>query len=355
VNRKVAKQVPNVQAIGARLEAWFPSVFRDLPWRKRRNPWRVFVSEVMLQQTQASRVAEKFPAFLRRFPNPKRLAESTELSVLSLWQGLGYYRRAKNLRAAAQMIVAQYGGRVPRSVQELQTLPGIGRYSAGAIASIAFGQAAPIVDGNVARVLSRIADRRETTKGTIADEWLWSTAQKLVHAANSPAVLNEAIMELGATICTPRAPRCGECPLKRCCGSFKANSQEFVPLSNSAAPRKTVVHHACVEIRGSKIGVETRPAKGLWAGMLSPPVVESSSVYSTAKLLRERPDIKKIKKFHREFEFLTTHRTVRIRVYQVVFHSGAKLRWVDVAKLNKFAVSNAVLRMVKAALQNMQA
>ena len=234
MKRKVAKQVPNARAIATRLQEWFPRVLRDLPWRKRRTPWRVLVSEVMLQQTQASRVAEKFPAFLRRFPSPQRLAESTELSVLSLWQGLGYYRRAKNLRAAAQMMVAQFGGRVPRSVQELQTLPGIGRYSAGAIASIAFGQAAPIVDGNVARVLSRIADRRETTKGKIAEAWLWSTAEELVRSAKSPAVLNEALMELGATVCTPRAPRCGECPLKRCCGSFKAHSQEFVPLSNSA-------------------------------------------------------------------------------------------------------------------------
>ena len=355
MKRKVAKQVPNARAIATRLQEWFPRVLRDLPWRKRRTPWRVLVSEVMLQQTQASRVAEKFPAFLRRFPSPQRLAESTELSVLSLWQGLGYYRRAKNLRAAAQMMVAQFGGRVPRSVQELQTLPGIGRYSAGAIASIAFGQAAPIVDGNVARVLSRIADRRETTKGKIAEAWLWSTAEELVRSAKSPAVLNEALMELGATVCTPRAPRCGECPLKRCCGSFKAHSQEFVPLSNSAAPRKTVVHHAFVEIRGLKIGVETRPATGLWAGMLSPPVVESSSVYSVAKLMCERRDIKRIKKFQREFEFLTTHRTVRIRVYQVEFHSGAKVRWVDVEKLNKLAVSNAVLRMVNVAQKNMDA
>lgn len=324
-------------------------VLRDLPWRKRRTPWRVFVSEVMLQQTQVSRVAEKFPAFLRRFPTPKRLASSCEQDVLSLWQGLGYYRRAKNLHAAAKIITARFGGRVPQTSHELQSLPGIGRYSAGAIASIAFGQAAPIVDGNVVRVLSRLADWRESTKGNIANEWLWSTAEKFVCGAKSPAVLNEALMELGATVCVPKNPRCMVCPVRVCCAAFKANSQEFVPLKQTAVPRRTVVHHAFVEIRKGTMGVQTRPAKGLWAGMLSPPVFESATVCNARKLLRERPEIKRIEQFRGEFEFLTTHRTIRIRVYAVEFCSQAKLRWIELEKLKKYAVSNAVLRIADAA------
>ena len=351
VNRKVAKQVRVSLSAVSRLEAWFPLVLRDLPWRNRRTPWRVFVSEVMLQQTQASRVAEKFPAFVRQFPTPKRLAQAPEQDVLALWQGLGYYRRAKNLQAAAKIISTQFGGRVPSTVQELQSLPGIGRYSAGAIASIAFHQAAPIVDGNVARVFSRLADRRESAKDKIAQEWLWSTAEKCVRSAKSAAVLNEALMELGATVCVPKNPRCMQCPVRACCAAFKANSQEFVPLKQSSAPRRTVVHHALVEIRGSKIGVQTRPAKGLWAGMLSPPVFESSSVLSAATLLREVGDIEHIQQFRGEFEFLTTHRTIRIRVYLVKFRSQAKLRWIDLQKLNEYAVSNAVLRIADAAVQ----
>ena len=234
VNRKVAKQVRVSLSAVSRLEAWFPLVLRDLPWRNRRTPWRVFVSEVMLQQTQASRVAEKFPAFVRQFPTPKRLAQAPEQDVLALWQGLGYYRRAKNLQAAAKIISTQFGGRVPSTVQELQSLPGIGRYSAGAIASIAFHQAAPIVDGNVARVFSRLADRRESAKDKIAQEWLWSTAEKCVRSAKSAAVLNEALMELGATVCVPKNPRCMQCPVRACCAAFKANSQEFVPLKQSS-------------------------------------------------------------------------------------------------------------------------
>ncbi len=305
----------------------------------------------MLQQTQASRVAEKFPAFMRRFPTPRSLAHSAQQDVFSLWQGLGYYRRAKNMRAAAQMIVAQYGGRVPHALEALRSLPGIGRYSAGAIASIAFGQAAPIVDGNVARVLSRLFDRRESTKGKIADEWLWSTAEQFVRAAKSPAVLNEALMEFGATLCTPKNPRCAECPVRACCASFKANSQDVVPMKESAAHRRKVVHHAFVELRGAKIGVQVRPATGLWAGLLSPPVVESKTVLSAAKLLGECGDVQHIEKFRGEFEFLTTHRVIRIRVYMVKFDCQAKLRWIDVANLKKYGVSNAVLRIADLATQ----
>ena len=349
--RKVAKQVPNLPAVVLRLEAWFPRVLRNLPWRKQRTPWRVFVSEVMLQQTQASRVAEKFPAFVRRFPNPKRLARACEQDVLALWQGLGYYRRAKNLHAAAKIITTRCRGRVPRTSLELQSLPGIGRYSAGAIASIAFDKAEPIVDGNVARVLSRLADRRESAKGKVADEWLWSAAEKCVRAAKSPAVLNEALMELGATVCVPKNPRCAQCPVRACCAAFKANSQEFVPLKQSAAPKRMVVHHALVEIRGSSMGMITRPATGLWAGMLSPPVVESVQVLRPAKLLAEMREVKRIEKFRGEFTFLTTHRAIRFRVYVAKFHSKAKLRWISLKKLEHHAVSNAVLKIAKTAAE----
>ncbi|MCE9618320.1 MAG: NUDIX domain-containing protein [Planctomycetes bacterium] len=305
----------------------------------------------MLQQTQAGRVAQMYPAFLRRFPTPKRLARSTEQAVLSQWQGLGYYRRARNLQAAAKEMTLRFGGRVPRLLEDLRSLPGVGRYTAGAVASLAYGQAAPIVDGNVARVLSRLADRRESVKGSAAQTWLWSAAERLVRAAKSPAVLNEALMELGATICTPRSPRCGACPLKSLCASRRANSQEFVPLTSPDKPRRTVVHHACVEIRGSKLGVETRPATGLWAGLLSPPVVEAPGNASPARLLQMRRDIKRIRGFDREFEFLTSHRRIRFRVHHVEFRPGAKLRWIPLAKLEDYAVSNAVLQIARPPLE----
>ena len=200
-------------------------------------------------------------------------------------------------------------------------------------------------------MLSRLADRRESAKGKVADEWLWSAAEKCVRAAKSPAVLNEALMELGATVCVPKNPRCAQCPVRAYCAAFKANSQEFVPLKQSAAPKRTVVHHALVEIRGSSMGMITRPATGLWAGMLSPPVVESVRVLRPAKLLAEMREVKRIEKFRGEFTFLTTHRAIRFRVYVAKFHSQAKLRWISLQKLDHYAVSNAVLKIAKTAME----
>ena len=158
-------------------------------------------------------------------------------------------------------------------------------------------------------------------------------------------------MELGATVCVPKNPRCAQCPVRAYCAAFKANSQEFVPLKQSAASKRTVVHHALVEIRGSSMGMITRPAKGLWAGMLSPPVVESVQVLRPAKLLAEMREVKRIEKFRGEFTFLTTHRAIRFRVYVAKFHSQAKLRWISLQKIDHYAVSNAVLKIAKTAME----
>jgi A/G-specific adenine glycosylase len=347
--RKVASQTTVPRGVVSRLERWFPAVLRDLPWRRRRSPWRVLVSEVMLQQTQAARVAQRYSAFTRRFPTPRRLAEASEREVLAAWQGLGYYRRARLLRAAAQAIVRDHGGRVPGEESALLSLPGIGRYTAGAVASIAFGRAAPIVDGNVARVLLRLADRRDDPRGAAALAWLWSEAERLVRAARSPAVFNEALMELGATVCVPRSPRCGECPLRSLCAARRAGSQELVPLTRSPAPRRRVVHHALAEIRGGRLGVEARPGTGLWAGMLSPPVVEANRVRSAAQLLRLRGDLREIAGLAGQFDFATTHRAIQVRVYHARFHRRAPLRWIALESLARHPVSNAVLRIARVA------
>ena len=220
--------MPSVARISALLERWFAGAARDLPWRRRRNGWTSLVSEALLQQTQVARVAERFPEFMRLFPTPKAMALAGEAAVLRAWRGLGYYRRARSLHAAAVAVVERHGGRVPSDARRLRELPGVGRYTAGAVASIAFGKAEAIVDGNVMRVLARLADRRASTVDPAGQAWCWSQAERLAVAARRPGVTNEALMELGATVCTPANPRCDACPLARLCRSRSAGTQAIV-------------------------------------------------------------------------------------------------------------------------------
>jgi len=201
-------QTPHLGSVARRIERWFSRHQRPLPWRVAYDPYHVWVSEVMLQQTRMEVVMPYFGRFLERFRDVASLSRATDDEVTTAWSGLGYYRRAKMLRAGAAAVVSQFGGVIPSSVGELLTIPGIGRYTAGAIASIAFNERAPIVDGNVARVLSRLF-------ATESDAW--PLAEELVGAGQSPRALNQGLMELGALICKPRNPTCLVCPVHDAC------------------------------------------------------------------------------------------------------------------------------------------
>ena len=187
---------------------WFRRNARDLPWRQRqhRSGYGALVAESMLQQTQVARVIESYKAFMRRVPTVKALAAADEQEVLTMWRGLGYYRRARNLHRAAKVVINDYGGRMPATANQLRHLPGVGRYTAGAIASIVHHQREPIVDGNVRRVLARWFAKKSDDNSQ-GDRWAWSKATQLVAIAPNPGVFNEALMELGATICTPPRSR----------------------------------------------------------------------------------------------------------------------------------------------------
>ena len=261
------------------LVAWFDAARRNLPWRIERpgggrDPYRVLVSEIMLQQTQVARVLEKFDAFLARFPDAEALARADLHDVLAAWSGLGYYRRARLLHAAARVIASHPGGLTP-DLDDLKALPGVGRYTAGAIASIAFNQPAPIVDGNVARVLARLdAD----AKASATSPQTWTRATVLVTIAGAQAAagrFNEGLMELGATVCTPRAPACGRCPLAGDCVAHANASQDCYPTPKPAAARRTI-RVLCAAVYDSKgrLLVEQRPATGLWAGLWQMSAIE---------------------------------------------------------------------------------
>jgi len=191
---------------------WYDEHKRDLPWRRDRDPYRVWLSEIMLQQTRVAAVLDHYQRFLKKFPSLKRLAAAREASVLAAWSGLGYYRRARRMHAAAKVVVREYDGSFPKNREGLLQLPGIGRYTAAAIASIAYDEPVAVVDGNVERVLERVAGQRLTV------ERAWQTAGRLLDESR-PGDFNQAMMELGATVCLPRQPRCLFCPVQALCKS----------------------------------------------------------------------------------------------------------------------------------------
>lgn len=315
---------PEPGAVASRLAAWLGSAARPLPWRTGpaggRDPYLVLVSEAMLQQTQVARVVERFPHFIERFPTVTALAAAAEHDVLAEWSGMGYYRRARNLLAAARMIVAEFGGHVPKEVADLRRLPGVGRYTAGAVASIAFGQAAPIVDGNVARVLLRIHGRDAASDDRSVQGWLWDHAQALAAAAESPGSLNEAVMELGATVCTPppSMPRCERCPVREFCAARELGIQDKIPRAKARVRQRALYCAVAVVVRADgSLLMEQRPGAGMWAGLWQAPTIESLEAAPTAGQLgaevgidpgRLRPDA--------AFEHQTTHRRVLFRVWR---------------------------------------
>ena len=224
-------------SISKKLLVWYDGVARDLPWRATRDPYAIWVSEIMLQQTRVETVIPYYERFMSRFPTPRALAEADEDSVLSLWSGLGYYRRARLLHAGVREVVAQYGGDVPEDPNARRALPGVGRYTAGAIGSIAFDRREPVVDGNVTRVLTRLFRIRTPVGETTTTKRLWTEAEKLV-PADRPGDFNQALMELGATVCVPRQPKCNACPLVRECGAHAHGEVDALPVSK---PKKAPV------------------------------------------------------------------------------------------------------------------
>jgi A/G-specific adenine glycosylase len=248
------------------LLAWYRAHRRDLPWRRRRDPYAIWISEAMLQQTRVDTVIPYWERFLARFPDVERLAAAEPDEVLGAWAGLGYYSRARNLHRAAKLVVERHGGRLPDTAEGLRTLPGIGRYTSGALASIAFDRPEPVVDGNVARVLVRLHAIRESPKAPAVAARLWREAARLVRG-ESPGDLNQALMELGATVCTPRAPRCSECPLRRRCAARRAGDPEALPRRARKADPRAVEAVAVLLLRRGRALAVRRPPRGLLGGL----------------------------------------------------------------------------------------
>lgn len=263
---------PNPNEIAANLLNWWDAGHADLPWRESRDPYAIWIAEVMLQQTQIATVIPYYRRWLARFPNVTTLADAPLDEVLKLWEGLGYYSRARNLHVAARRIVTDYDARLPATAAELEKLPGIGRYTAGAVASIAFGERAAVLDGNVIRVLSRVFDVAEDVTQPATRTHLWHLAESLVPAARS-GDYNQALMELGQAICVPPNPRCLICPLHDLCLARQRGTQLERPVR---PPRRRTPHYDVVAAVIWRDGlpapdgqflIAQRPLEGLLGGL----------------------------------------------------------------------------------------
>ncbi|MEL7496736.1 MAG: A/G-specific adenine glycosylase [Planctomycetota bacterium] len=263
---KLLKSAAAKQKFQHALLDWFDEHQRDLPWRRNRTPYRIWISEIMLQQTQVATVVDYYRKFVNRFPSVRKLAEADVSEVLKLWEGLGYYRRARQLHAAAQTIVEQHRGRFPTDFDDVLALPGIGRYTAGAILSISKDQRHPILEGNTIRLFARLMEMRSDVKATANQKRLWAFSESMV-PQKRPGDFNQALMELGSELCRPKRPMCLLCPVNQFCVTFKKGLQAQIPTSVKKTKYETL-HEAVVLIpRKNKFLVRQCGPGERWEGL----------------------------------------------------------------------------------------
>lgn len=265
----------NKRTFTTELVAWFLREQRQLPWRETKNPYHIWISEIMLQQTRVDTVIPYYNRFTDRFPTPHDLAAAEQSEVLKYWEGLGYYSRVKNLQIAVQEVVEKYGGIVPDEKEIFESLRGVGPYTTGAVLSIAYGQAEPAVDGNVMRVLSRVLGIYEDIAAPKTRKLFEAAVHELIDPAD-PSSFNQGLMELGAIVCTPKSPMCGLCPVNDVCFAYERNAQGELPVKTKKGKTQTIQYDALVYEEAGKVAVEQRPDTGLLAGMWQYPLVEST-------------------------------------------------------------------------------
>lgn len=322
-------QIENPKSLRARLARWFRAHGRDLPWRRTHDPYAIMVSEFMLQQTQVATVRDYYARWLSRFPDFTSLARADEADVLHVWQGLGYYARARNLHRAAQQVVTRHDGILPDDLAAIQALPGVGRYTAGAIASFAFDRSTPIIDGNIARVIARLLNLHEPIDTTRGSDILWQTAEALLPKSGG-RLHNSAIMELGALICTPRQPQCLICPVRENC---RAKNPESLPVKKPRRKTVELAENCAWIVVDGKLLLEQQTGsrwRGLWK--LPPLTVEPSR----ARLLLA-------------LEYPFTHHRVTLSVYlpSSLPKSQPAQQWVALDDIDSVALAAPHRRAIK--------
>jgi A/G-specific adenine glycosylase len=349
--------------ISQKLLDWYDAHARELPWRGHPDPYAIWVSEIMLQQTRVETVIPYFQKWLERFPSVFELAAAPQQEVLNLWEGLGYYARARNLHRAAQIIATDYNGELPPDAQALQALPGIGRYTAAAIASIAFGKDIAALDGNIRRVLARLFDVTKPARSTQGEQLLWDLAEQNLPTGRA-GDYNQALMDLGAIICTPKSPDCPICPLTDLCQARQLGVQEQRPVKvqKTALPHHTVT--AAVIRRNGKVLIAQRPDKGLLGGMWEFPGGKIEPDESLPACLRREiceelgVDIEVGASFG-SYEHAYTHFKITLHAFECQLTDGSEptprehtaLRWVAPLELTDFPMGK-IDRQIADKLQN---
>ncbi len=345
--------------IATRLLRWYDEEKRDLPWRRAPSPWKTLVSEFMAQQTVIATVIPYFERFMTRFPDVAALAAASEDDVTALWSGLGYYARARNLHKAARAIVDSHGGAMPQTEGTLRALPGIGPYTAAAVAAIGFGARAFALDGNAARVLARLFDTPASIDLPATRVALHARGLAEVPARRA-GDFNQAVMELGATVCVPRAPRCSACPLAKVCGARAAGTEGRLPV-RTPKRAKTIVRVvccACVDAAGRVLFV--RRATGLLAGTWALPVVELDDVSESVEAARgaaQAAGATAGRLVHRgQVRHVFTHRDVTAEVFRATATNrrardgGATRRWLAPDALSEVGISSFTRKTLRIAL-----
>lgn len=352
----------NKRAFVEQLLAWWEIENKDLPWRRSKDPYAIWISEVMLQQTQIKTVIPYYERWMSRFPTIKDLALASLDEVLKLWQGLGYYSRARNLHSAARIVWDKYDGRFPEEVADLLNLPGIGRYTAGAIASIAFDHSEPVLDGNVIRVISRLADLEEDVTSSKTRNKLWLLTTHLV-PDQKPGDYNQALMELGQQVCSPSTPKCDICPVRDFCLARKRGTQYERPVR---PPKKRIPHYDVVAaiIWRSKVSdtgkflITRRPLNRMLGGLWEFPggKVEVSENYETAlqrEIIEELGIDIQVDRHLCEVKHAYTHFRITLHAFHASYISGtphnigvADHAWVSLADLDHYAFAATDLRII---------
>ncbi len=344
-----------LRALKTGLLKWYGRNARTLPWRGTHDPYRVWVSEIMLQQTQVETVKAYFVRFIDAFPNLAMLAKSPEEKVLRLWEGLGYYRRARQLHRAAQQIVAEHDGVFPHDLEAVRQLPGIGRYTAGAILSISFDARQPILEANTVRLFSRLLAFRGNSHSAAGQKTLWHFATEILPTKNT-GTFNQALMELGSLICTPREPKCTACPLFDLCPTRRSNLQDKIPVAKKKPVFESVRETAFVIERRGEIALRQCRAGERWAGLWDFPRFACDPADSTANAKRLH-QLTGLKVTPQEVFAKFQHGVTRFRISlscqrcNVVSgrlqKTGEVLRWVSLAELSNYPLNTTARKLAK--------
>ena len=342
--------------LSRRLLDWYYQHGRTLPWRDHPDSYAIWVSEIMLQQTRVETVIPYFEKWMSLFPNVKALANSSERDVLNAWVGLGYYSRARNLHKAAKMVAEKFNGKLPRDLTELRSLPGIGRYTVGAIASMAFGMDEPTLDGNLRRVFSRLFDVSEYADSPAGEKILWELAAKNLPKGQA-GDYNQALMDLGATICVPKNPHCLLCPLMILCESRKNATQEKRPVLKLKKISPHFVHAAAVIVNRKRVLLAQRPPEGLLAGMWEFPNgrVDANPAKELTKAINAAYRLKvKRKEALGVIQHAYTHFKVTVHAFYCdcdPIPKNKNLKWVSISQLADYPMGK-VDRLIAERIKN---